>query len=141
MRQVEVCGLSGCWLGSLSHALVDSSGVGDVEVAFVTFVTFGPRGEWMPGGDEEALLVVSGVGSDEQAAADEGAQVEGGGAVNRGVLSRPGGGARTGEHDGAAGMLGEADQLGEAAVTFERLADVESVDDGKDGFGAGDDLL
>ena len=38
---------------------------------------FGPRGERVPGSDEEALLVVSRVGSDKQAAADEGAQVEG----------------------------------------------------------------
>jgi len=75
---------------------------------------FGPWGEWVPGGDEVALLVVSPIGSGEQAAADEGAQVDGGGAVNRGLLGWPGGGARTGEHDGAAGAPGEPDQWGRA---------------------------
>jgi len=102
---------------------------------------FGPRGERVPGGDEEALLGVSGVGGDEQAAADEGAQVEGGGAVNRGVLTRSGGGAWTGEHDGAAGTVGEVDQPGEGALTLVWLADVEGVDDDEDGFGPGNDVL
>ncbi len=45
---------------------------------------FGPWGERVPGGNEEVLFGVARIGSDEQAAADEGAQVEGGGAVNRG---------------------------------------------------------
>src|SRR6266699_7300554 len=102
---------------------------------------FGPWGERVPGGDEEALLGVAGIRGDKQAAADEGAQVEGGGAVNRGVLTRSGGGARTGEQDGTAGALGEANQRGEAPATLVRLADVEGVDDDEDSFGAGDDLL
>ena len=61
--------------------------------------------------------------------------------MNRGGLTRFGGGARTGEHDGAAGALGEAGQQGEAPLTLVRLADVESVDNDEVGFGPCDDLL
>ncbi len=122
-----------------SQPVDDGSAVGRAKDLVVE--GFRPRGERVPGGNEEALLGVSGVGGDEQAAADEGAQVEGGGAVNRGVLTRSGGGAWTGEQDGAAGTVGEVDQPGEGALTLVWLADVEGVDDDEDGFGPGNDVL
>ncbi len=102
---------------------------------------FGPWGERVPGGNEEVLFGVARIGSDEQAAADEGAQVEGGGAVNRGVLAGSGGSALAGEHDGAAGTLGEVDQPGEGALTLVWLANVEGVDDDEGSFGPGNDVL
>ena len=61
--------------------------------------------------------------------------------MNRGVLTRSGGGVGVGEQDGTAGALGEVDQPGEGAVTLVRLADVEGVDDDEDGFCPGNNVL